>query len=281
MYISICLIALVTALACVIPGIFLVLRGVAMMSDAISHATVLGIVIAYLCINQLSSPWLFLGAVLSGIATVVVTELLINTGRIQKDVAIGLVFPLFFSIGIILISRYAHNVHLDVDMVLLGELTFAPLQRIVIGGVDYGPRALWLMGSILLINIIFIWMAYRVLVIATFDTYFARVARIPERFLHYMLMILTSITVTGAFEAVGSLVVVALMIAPAATALLIARTVPHMIALAVACASIGALGGCFFGLVCDVSLAGAIAMASGMLFIGIFAFRQLFIEKKG
>src|SRR3990170_3366249 len=112
------LIAVVAAVACTLPGVFLVLRGVALMSDAISHSILLGIVLMFLFMHQLHSPILIFGAALAGVCTVVCTEVLINTRRIQKDTAIGLVFPLFFSLGVILISQYARDVHLDMDMVI-------------------------------------------------------------------------------------------------------------------------------------------------------------------
>ena len=162
-------IACVTAISCVLPGIFLVLRGVALMSDAMSHALLFGIVVMFLLIGDLHSPLLFVGATLAGVMTVVCSEILIATQIIKKDVAIGLVFPLFFSIGVILICRYATQVHLDVDRVILGELVFAPFYRFMIGGYDCGPWSLWLMSAIGVINILFLLLFYKELKLVTFD----------------------------------------------------------------------------------------------------------------
>ena len=114
------LIAAVIAAACALPGVFLVLRRMAMMSDAISHTVLLGIVGGYFVTRDLDSPLLFLGAVLTGVLTVSLVELLNRTRLVREDAAIGLVFPALFSIAVILISRYAGNVHLDTDAVLLG-----------------------------------------------------------------------------------------------------------------------------------------------------------------
>src|SRR3989344_6639955 len=139
--IELVLVAIVTAIACALPGLFLVLRGVALMSDAISHAMLLGIILMFLVIHNLNSPLLLLGAALAGLATVLVTELLIGTHKVKKDTAIGLVFPAFFSLGIVLITLYARDVHLDTDMVLLGELAFVPFSRLIIAGYDCGPYA--------------------------------------------------------------------------------------------------------------------------------------------
>lgn len=122
------LIAVVIAAACALPGVFLVLRRMAMMSDAISHTILFGIVLGYFLTRDLDSPLLFVGAVLTGVLTVSLVEVLNRTGRIKEDAAIGLVFPVLFSIAVILISRYASNVHLDTDAVLLGGTGFRALR---------------------------------------------------------------------------------------------------------------------------------------------------------
>src|SRR5688572_14560439 len=115
------LIAVTIAAACALPGVFLVLRRMAMLSDAISHTVLLGIVLGYFLTRSLESPLLFVGAVAMGVLTVSLVELVNRTGLVKEDAAIGLVFPALFSIAVILISRFAGNVHLDVDSVLLGE----------------------------------------------------------------------------------------------------------------------------------------------------------------
>lgn len=274
---EIIIIACITALACALPGVFLVLRGVSLMSDAISHAILPGIVIMFLLIHSLESPLLILGAALSGLLTVVCTELLINSQKLKKDAAIGLVFPLFFSVGVILISQYARNVHLDIDMVLLGELAFASLNRMHLGGVDVGSYALWLMSGILALNAISIFLFYKELKVSTFDTVFATVLQRKPVALYYLLMVLTSITAVGAFDVVGAIVVVALMITPPATAFLCARRLPAMIFLSCFFGVGAAIGGCFLAAWADVSIAGSIGAMSGvffgmtLLFIPIYA----------
>jgi manganese/zinc/iron transport system permease protein len=118
--IEIQLVAIVVAAACALPGVFLVLRRVALLSDAISHAILLGIVVAFFIVEDLASPFLIFAAAATGVLTVFLVELLIRTGLVKQDASIGLVFPVLFSIGVILISRYAGNVHIDTDAVLLG-----------------------------------------------------------------------------------------------------------------------------------------------------------------
>ena len=150
--IEIQLLAAVVAAACALPGVFLILRRMALLSDAISHSVLLGIVLAFFVVRDLGSPVLLLGAAAMGVLTVALVEMMHRTRLVREDAAIGLVFPALFSLGVILISRYAGDVHLDLDAVLLGEIAFAPFDRLVVGGRDLGPRGLWVMGSILLLN---------------------------------------------------------------------------------------------------------------------------------
>jgi len=167
--IEIQLIAAVVAAACALPGVFLVLRRMALLSDAISHAILLGIVVAFFVVEDLTSPFLIIAAALTGVLTVALVEALNRTRLVREDASIGLVFPVLFSIGVILISRYAGDIHLDTDSVLLGELAFAPFNRFEIGGSDLGPKALWLMGGVLIINIVLITVFFKELKLATFD----------------------------------------------------------------------------------------------------------------
>lgn len=263
---SISAIAVLSAVACVLPGTFLVLRGVALMSDAISHAILPGIVIMFLLVRQLNSPLLLVGAACAGFATVVLTEYIFNTKRLKKDAAIGLVFPLFFSVGIILISLYTRTIHLDVDMVLLGELAFAPFDRLWLLSYDLGPCALWVMGVLALFNALFTLIFYKELTLSTFDPVFAYAIGFRPHALYYALMILTSITAVGAFNVVGSIVVVALMLAPPATALLVTEQLKPLLITSVVFAVSAALLGCSFATYADVSLAGSIASANGLIF---------------
>mgnify|MGYP000214945520 CR=1 FL=1 len=151
--IEIQLIASLVAVACAIPGTFLVLRKMAMISDAISHSILPGVVIGFFITHNLNSPLLILLAAFTGIITVVLVEYIQKTKLVKEDTAIGLVFPALFSIGVILIAKNANDIHLDVDAVLLGELAFAPFDRLLIAEIDVGPKSLWVMGGILTITI--------------------------------------------------------------------------------------------------------------------------------
>lgn len=259
-------IAAVVAAACAIPGVFLVLRRLALISDAISHAILLGIVLAFFAVEDLASPILVAGAALTGLATVLLVELLERTGLVREDAAIGLVFPVLFSGGVILIARFADDVHLDTDAVLLGELAFAPFDRLVIGGWDLGPKGLVVMSAILVLNVLAVVVFWKELKIATFDPGLALALGFSPAVVHYGLMSLVSITAVGAFDAVGSILVVALMIAPPATAYLLTDRLALMVGLSVAVGVASALGGYWLAHVLDASIAGSMASAAGALF---------------
>lgn len=264
--IEIQLIAAVIAAACALPGVFLVLRRMAMMSDAISHTVLLGIVVGFFVTRDLASPLLFLGAALTGVLTVSLVEVLHRTGRVKEDAAIGLVFPVLFSIAVILISRYAGNVHLDIDAVLVGELAFAPFDRFVVSGYDIAPRALVIGLGILLLNLIFITTLYKELKLATFDVGLAAALGFAPGLIHYGLMALVSITAVGAFDAVGSILVIALMIAPPAAAYLLTDHLPRMIGLSILIGVVSAIGGYWLARALDASIAGSMATMTGVCF---------------
>jgi manganese/zinc/iron transport system permease protein len=264
--IEIQLIGAVVAMACALPGVFLVLRRMALMSDAISHAILLGIVLAFFVTKDISSPLLVIAATLTGVLTVSLVELLHRTRLLREDAAIGLVFPVLFSIGVILISRFAGDVHLDIDAVLLGELAFAPFTRFVALGYDLGPRSLYVMGGILLLNVVFILLFYKELKLATFDAGLAAALGFSPALIHYGLMTLVSVTAVGAFDAVGSILVVALMIAPPAAAYLLTDRLPHMIGLSALIGIASAISGYWLARALDASIAGSMATMAGVFF---------------
>ena len=270
MSIEIQLIAAVVAAACALPGVFLVLRQMAMMSDAISHTVLLGIVIGFFIVEDINSPFLIVGAALTGVLTVGLVELLNGTGLVREDAAIGLVFPALFSLAVILISRYAGDVHLDTDAVLLGELAFAPFERFEPFGVDIGPISLYVMGGILLLNLLLILVFYKELKLATFDPGLAAALGFSPAVIHYGLMTMVSITAVGAFDTVGSILVVALMIGPPVSAYLLTDHLPRMLGLSVLFGVFSAVGGYWLARGLDANIAGSMATVAGLLFGVVF-----------
>ncbi|MEO1629391.1 MAG: metal ABC transporter permease, partial [Bacteroidota bacterium] len=155
------LICATVAAACALVGGFLVLRRASMLSDAISHAILPGIVVAFFLTESLSSPLLLVAAAATGVLTVALIEALGRTRLVKQDAAIGLVFPALFSVGVLLIARFADDVHLDTDAVLLGDPAFSWIERFTVGGVDLGPMALWLMALVLALNLAFVGVFYK------------------------------------------------------------------------------------------------------------------------
>jgi manganese/zinc/iron transport system permease protein len=275
--IEIQIIAAIVAIACAIPGVFLVLRKMALISDAISHAILPGIVIGFFITHDLNSPILILLAALTGVITVVLVEAIQKTGLVKEDTAIGLVFPALFSIGVILIAKNANDVHLDVDAVLLGELAFAPFDRLVLSGVDIGPKSMWLMGVVLVVTLSLLFMFFKELKVSTFDAGLSSALGISPVVMHFGLMSVSSITVVGAFDAVGAILVVALMIAPAAAAYLLTSDLKRMIGLSIFFGVFSAIGGYWLAHLLDASISGSMTTVLGIVFLLVY----LFAPKKG
>ena len=273
--IEIQLIASLVAIACAIPGTFLVLRKMAMISDAISHSILPGIVIGFFITHDLNSPILILFATLTGVITVVLVERIQKTGLVKEDTAIGLVFPALFSIGVILIAKNANDVHLDVDAVLLGELAFAPFDRLILNGSDMGPKSLWIIGTVLLITIGLLVAFFKELKVSTFDIGLASALGFSPAVLHYGLMSVSSITTVVAFDAVGAILVVALMIAPAATAYLLTNDLKKMLTLAILIGVFSAISGYWLAHWIDASIAGSITTMLGLVFLLVYLFAPI------
>jgi manganese/zinc/iron transport system permease protein len=265
--IEIVLISSVIAASCALIGTFLVLRKMALMSDAISHAILFGIVLMFFFIESTASVPMIIAATATGVLTVYLVELLVQTHLVKEDAAIGLVFPALFSIGVILISRYAANVHLDTDAVLLGELAFAPFDRLIVGGLDIGPKSLWLGLIVGLINLGFIALFYKELKLATFDSGLAAALGFSPVLIHYALMTLVSVTAVSSFEAIGSILVVALMIAPPAAAYLLTDRLPVMLGLGALIGVGSAISGYFVAYLLNASIAGSMATMAGIIFV--------------
>lgn len=259
-------ILIITSLACAVLGVFLVLRRLSMVSDAISHSVLLGIVIGYFVTKDIGSVLLIIGASLFGVLTTVCIELLIKSKRVTEDASVGIIFPLFFSIAVILITRYARNVHLDTEMVLIGEIILAPLHRINFLGLSL-PKALVQMSFVLLINIVFIAVFFRKLKISSFDPLYAGVAGIAGAGLYYVFMALVSFTAVSAFESVGAILTISFFISPAASAYLISKDLKITIFLAAVYAVVNSCIGYFLAVKFNVSMSGMCALVSGLTFM--------------
>ncbi len=257
-----------TAISCALVGSFLVLRRTAMVGDAISHSVLLGIVAVFWLTNGSRNEILMaLGAGAIGLVTVALIELVRGTGRVREDAAIGLVFPALFSIGVILVSRFPSTVHLDVQHVLYGEIAFAPLRKLELFGTDVGYRSLWVLGTMALINLLFVTLLFKELKLSTFDAGLATTLGFAPVLLHYLLMGLVSATTVIAFDSVGAILVVAMLIVPGATAYLLTDRLGLMLVIASAVGALSAWGGYLVARQFDASISGAMATVAGALLV--------------
>lgn len=214
---------ILTSISCSFLGVFLILRKLSMLTDAISHTVLLGIVLTYFVVQDLSSPFLVLGATIMGFITVYLIESLGNSKLVKYNDAIGVVFPLLFSIAVIIISRYFRNVHLDMDVVLLGEVLFASLDTVKIFGITISKTLLQsLITTIIVVG--FIILNFRNLKISTFNEEYAKLIGVKVTLLFYMLMSLSSLTAVVSFNSVGAILVISFFIGPSATALLFSKS---------------------------------------------------------
>lgn len=261
-----------TAGACSMLGSFLILRRMSMLGDAISHAVLPGIVLAFLISGSRNPIPMLIGAGVLGLFTAFCTEALHRAGRLQQDASIGVTFTWLFAVGVILVSMYAGQVDLDQDCVLYGEIAYVPWDTWLWHGLDMGPRAVWIMGGVFMLDLLFILSCYKELKVTTFDPALAESLGISTRLFHYLLMAAVSLTTVAAFESVGAILVVAMLIAPAAAAYLLTDRLSRMLMIAMGIGILSAIGGYELARVLDASIAGGMATISGALFALAFLF---------
>ncbi|RVU54262.1 metal ABC transporter permease [Anaerosphaera multitolerans] len=267
------LILIITSIACGLIGSFLVLRKLSMLADGISHSVLLGIVLAFFITGDGSSPYLLLGASVFGVVTVLSVEGLSSTKLVKGDDAVGIVYPLFFSIAVILITKYARNIPFGTDTVLMGEVILAPLNRINFMGFSIS-KSLFQMITMLCVNIGFIVIFFKELKITSFDEEFANIAGFSASFIFYALMILTSMTTVTAFNSVGAILVISFLIAPGSSAYLISRSLKEMLLLSCIYAVANSILGFFLAMKLNVSMSGMTAVVAGITFFLTFLFNR-------
>ncbi len=276
--------AALAAMACAVPGNFLLLRKQSMMGDALSHSVLLGIAVSFLAVFGMRAAGIvpdesyqfvrhtvmFGGAIVVGILTALLSEAVRRLGSVESSAALGVVFVTLFAMGLLLIRLFADQVHLDPDCVLYGTVETAALD----------PQLAIINGSMLLVNIILVTLLFKELRISTFDPGLATALGFRASYLHYGLMAVTAATLVAAFETVGSILVIAMLIVPPATAYMLTQRLWLMVILSVIVAALSAALGhvaaitlpmilfSHLGLGAEVgaSSAGMMAVASGVLF---------------
>ncbi|PHH97142.1 metal ABC transporter permease [Fusobacterium nucleatum] len=259
------LIAILISVACSLLGVFLVLRSMSMLTDAISHTILLGIVLSFFITHKLDSPLLIVGATLIGLLTVYLVELITDTNLVKEDAAIGIVLSVLFSIAVVLISKYTANIHLDIDTVLLGEIAFAPFHIEEIFGFKIASGIVNGL-SILILNLLVITIFFKEIKISIFDRALAlTLGLLPEVF-HYLLMSLVSVTAVVSFDIVGATLMISFMIGPATTAYMISKNLRRMLIYSALIGAISSILGYHLAVFLDVSISGSIAVVIGVIF---------------
>ncbi len=254
-----------TNVACALLGCYLVLRRMSMLGDALSHAVLPGLVIAFLIGGKFSIGPLLVGALAAGLLSTFLIQALQHRGGVSADASMGVVFTSFFALGVLLVSRNLSGVHFDTACVYEGELDQVVIDTVAVGAWEI-PRQAITLAPVLLLNLGVILLFWKELKITTFDPALATTMGISATAMHYLLMTLVSLTTVASFEAVGSILVVAMLITPAATAHLLCDRLSRMMmvaaGLAVACAVIG------YGLskTFNTNTAGMMAVVAGGLY---------------
>ncbi|MEQ8241415.1 MAG: metal ABC transporter permease [Cyclobacteriaceae bacterium] len=269
------------AICCGILGCFLILRKMAMVSDAISHAVLPGIVIAFMLGGDLDSIWMLVGAGLVGLLTTFLIEFFHQKGRLQTDAAIGVTFTWLFAIGVILVSYYAGDAHIDAECVLYGEIAYVPLDMIYLdSGEAFAPKSTTVLAFVLVIILLVVIAFYKELVLTTFDPGFALATGLSVSLWHYVTMGLVSLTTVASFESVGAILVVAFLVVPPATAYLITTRMKHMIWLSCLFGVLASSLGYFLAYAIDGSIAGAMATVAGLNFAIVFIVNKQLSKSK-
>lgn len=261
--------ASLVGLTCGIMGVFLILRRMAMMADAISHTVLLGIVVAYLVTRELSGIHMLIGAIVAGLLTAVLVQWFHARG-VQQEASIGIVFTALFAIGVVLIAAKVGNAHLDIQHSLMGEITFVPWELTDLPWIGAVPEAVVILSLVLVVILAVILAFYKEWKITTFDPLLAASLGLPVMLMHYVFMGLVSITTVASFDAVGAILVVAMLITPAAAAYLWTNRLSFMLVLSASFGILSALIGYGIAWWLDTSISGSMAFATGILFMASF-----------
>ncbi len=263
--------AAVCAVACAIPGVFLMLKRSSLLGDAISHAILPGLALAFMVFESRNPIVMMLGALVAGILAAVCSTSLKGLRVIKEDAALGIVFTSFFALGVILISWAARSVDLDPGCVLYGLIEFSSFDTLRIFSFDL-PRSFVVLSIIALTNAALVTLFFKELIISTFDHQLASTLGFKPRLLDYALIVMVTITAVASFEAVGSILVVSMLITPAAAAYLLSTRLSHIILFSVLIGVCSAIGGYAGALTLNTSVAGMMSVTAALFFVAALFF---------
>ncbi|PZX46423.1 metal ABC transporter permease [Algoriphagus chordae] len=264
------------SISCGLLGVFMMLRKMSMTGDAISHAVLPGIVIGFFVSGSQRGLEVIIGAGILGILATLIINWLKNKAKVQLDASIGITFTLLFAIGIILINMLAYKVDLDQECVLYGEIAYLPIDLwITDAGFSMGPRITYLAVLNLLLVAAFIFLLYKELTLTSFDENFGLVIGLPAGAINLALMSMVSYTTVSSFEAVGAILVVALLVVPPATAFLWTKKLTSLIKLTCGLGIFIAIAGYYMAYLVDSSIAGMMVAVGGVVFLGSALFKSI------
>lgn len=271
LYLPILAMGFLVITACGLVGTFLVWRRMALVGDAISHSVLPGIVIAFVLSASRATWPMFLGALAAGIATSLLIDLIHKNSRVKVDAALGIVFTTLFAFGVILIAVLADHVDLDADCVLYGEIAFLPLHDSVrFLGVPLGPPAVVRMGGVTIGISLLVILFFKELQLSSFDTGLAQSLGVNPQVVHFGLMATVSLTVVSAFESVGSILVIAMLILPGVTGSLLSDRLRTILLLVPVQAVFASMVGLHLSLWFEASIAACMVVAAGGLFVFVW-----------
>lgn len=276
-------VGVLAAVSCSLLGNFLVLRRMSMMGDAISHAVLPGLAIAFMVTQARASLTMFIGAAIVGVLTAVFTQWISKFGNVDRGASMGIVFTTLFALGLLLIVQAADHVDLDPGCVLYGAIELTPLDVVwkpEVFGVELEvPRAALVLSGVLLVNVFFVVFFFKELRISSFDPELATTQGINANLMHYLLMTLVAVTTVAAFEAVGSIIVIAMLIVPAAAAHLLTDRLGIMVVISAILAALSAVLGHMSALIVpgwfgfeSTSTSGMMAVMAGLIFAAVLLF---------
>ncbi len=267
--------ACIIAINSSILGSFLVLKKISLIGDALSHAVLPGIVIAFLISGEINSFWMLLGASGFGIIAILLIDWLNRVGGFGKDSSIGIIYTLLFAVGIILIATKAKNVDIDVDCVLFGDINTTPLVHKIMGM----PAPTFNLIIISVITLLTILIGLKGFKITSFDKNYAQTLGISIPFWSYLLLGLSSISTVYSFDSVGAIMVIGLLVIPASFANVLTRKLKPFLLMAVGFGVSSCIIGHILAILLDIPTVPTIGVLMGLILIITLVIKNLTRKK--
>ncbi|KOY86726.1 hypothetical protein AD998_11725 [bacterium 336/3] len=264
------------SISCSILGCFLILRKMGMLTDAIAHSILPGIVIAYLISETKNNFIILFVATIFGVFTAFLTTWINRRLPNRGDTATGITFTFLFAVGIILVTLFAEQADVDQECVLFGEMLYIPFDTLDIFPTYDIPRAFPLGGFVFICVVIFVKKAYRPLWMITFDESYALSIGISVSLWHYLLISLVSMVTVASFELVGSVLVVALFVIPPATSYIISKNLEKMIKWSILFGLLSVVLGYYISVIFGGSSAASIVIIETIIFLIVLVYSKIF-----